>query len=86
MSNITDSFGQTLPPFDLQVKFLLGDVTGNGSVNTSDLGQVKVDSGAPVTQATFRSDVVPTGIINSSDVSAVKAASGATAFARDDQK
>ena len=76
LSNVTDSFGQTMPPFDLRVNFLLGDVTGNSSVNTSDLGQVKADSGAPVTQATFRSDVIPSGIINSTDVAAVKAASG----------
>ncbi len=80
VNNITDAFGQTLPPFDLQVKLLLGDVTGNGAVNASDLGQVKANSGAPVNQANFRSDVIPTGMINSSDISAVKAASGATAL------
>jgi CSLREA domain-containing protein len=55
---------------------LLGDVSGNGSVNASDISLTKAQAGQPLTQDNFREDVTANGSINASDVSLVKAHSG----------
>ena len=55
---------------------LLGDTSGNGSVNASDVSQTKLQSGQVVTATNFREDVTVNGSINASDVSLVKADSG----------
>ncbi len=75
LSNVTDSSGQTMPPQNVPVTLLLGDVNGSGTVTSSDVSQVKASAGT-VTSANFRADVIANGSINSSDVGAVKAASG----------
>ena len=59
-----------------EVGVLLGDASPGGSVNTSDVGEVKAASGAPVTAANFRKDLNANGSINSTDVGLVKSASG----------
>jgi hypothetical protein len=58
------------------VGILRGDTTGNGSVNASDVGQTKAQSGMSVTASNFRQDVTVNGSINASDVSQVKTQSG----------
>jgi hypothetical protein len=55
---------------------LLGDTTGNGSVNSSDVSQTKAQSGTAANATNFRTDVTVNGLINSSDVSTVKSKSG----------
>jgi len=55
---------------------LLGDTTGNGSVNSSDISQAKSNSGQVTSAANFRTDVTVNGVINSSDIGIVKANSG----------
>ncbi len=55
---------------------LLGDTSANGSVNSSDIGQTKAQTGIPVTQSNFREDVTVDGNINSSDISVVKSKTG----------
>jgi hypothetical protein len=55
---------------------LLGDTTGNGSVNASDISQTKAQSGQVATSSNFRTDVNVNGLINSSDISLVKSKSG----------
>jgi uncharacterized delta-60 repeat protein len=55
---------------------LLGDVTGGGSVNSTDISQTKLQSGQAVTNANFREDVNASGSINATDVSSVKLKSG----------
>ena len=55
---------------------LLGDVNGNGSVNSTDISQTKLQSGQPVTNTNFREDVNANGSINATDVSSVKLKSG----------
>jgi hypothetical protein len=55
---------------------LLGDTTGNGTVNATDIGQTKSQSGAPVTSGNFRTDVNFNGVINATDIGQVKAQSG----------
>jgi predicted outer membrane repeat protein len=60
----------------IPMSVLLGDSTGNGSVNASDISQVKNQSGQPVTATNFRQDITCNGAINASDVSLVKSKSG----------
>ncbi len=76
LQNVTDSFAQTLPVIDINLKLLVGDTNGSGSVNSSDIGQTKAQSGALASAANFRTDVNVTGSITSSDISQVKARAG----------
>ena len=55
---------------------LIGDTNSNGTVNSTDVSQTKLQSGAVANAANFRVDVNANGSINSSDVSAVKSRSG----------
>jgi hypothetical protein len=57
----------------VQMSVLVGDTTGNGIVNSSDVADVKSASG---TMAASRQDVSVNGVINSSDVALVKSKSG----------
>ena len=60
----------------IQMAILVGDTNGNGSVNSSDVSQTKLQSGQAVTVSNFREDVTANGTINASDVSSVKLKSG----------
>lgn len=64
----------TLPP--VSIGFLVGDVNGTASVNSSDISGVKARSGQNTDASNFRFDVNGSGAINSSDISAIKARSG----------
>ncbi len=55
---------------------LVGDTNGNGTVNSSDIGLTKSQSGQPVTEFNFRNDLNINGGINSSDIGLVKSKSG----------
>ena len=55
---------------------LAGDTTGEGSVNSTDVSQIKLQSGQPVTSANFRVDINANGSINATDASLVKLRSG----------
>jgi hypothetical protein len=55
---------------------LIGDTTGNGRVNASDVAQIKTQSGQSVSGANFRLDVTANGAINASDLALVKSKSG----------
>jgi hypothetical protein len=76
LNNVTDNFGQVLPATAVSVNMLVGDVNSSKSVNASDIGAVKAQSGLPVTAANFRSDVAVNGSINASDIGLVKSRSG----------
>ena len=76
LTNVTDSFGHVLPPTAVSMHVLLGDTTGNGIVNASDIAQTKAQSGSPVTNANFREDVTANGVINGADIALVKSRSG----------
>jgi hypothetical protein len=71
-----DEFGQFLPDVTVPMGTLIGDVSGNGTVNGTDVAQTKLQSGAPVTNANLRADVTVSGGINGTDVSVVKLHSG----------
>ena len=67
-----DNAGNVVIPMSV----LLGDITGNGSVNSTDVSQTKLQSGSNASISNFRNDVTVNGAINSSDVSVVKSKSG----------
>jgi hypothetical protein len=70
------SNGSQTNDVSIPVGILLGDTSGNGSVNASDVSQTKARSGQAVDATNFRSDVTVNGSINASDVSLVKSKSG----------
>ena len=78
LSNVTDEFSRQLPPTSINVNMLIGDTNGNKSVNTSDIGQSKGQSGGAVTSANFRQDVNANGVISASDIALVKSKAGNT--------
>jgi hypothetical protein len=76
LTNVNDSAGNSSSSVPISMGFLLGDTTGNGSVNASDVSQTKSKSGQTVNASNFRTDVTVSNSINSSDVSLVKSKSG----------
>ena len=76
LTGVTDSSAQMLPDTSVSINMLIGDTTGNKSVNASDVSQTKGQSGAAVTASNFRTDVSANGVLNASDVSLVKSRSG----------
>lgn len=75
LTNVVDSSGASgnVPAI---MGVLIGDTTGNASVNSSDIGEAKTNSGLTTTSANFRTDVTINGSINSSDIGTIKAQSG----------
>ena len=55
---------------------LVGDTTGDGVVNSSDVNQVQSQLHQPVTSSNFRDDANADGIINPADVNLVKSKLG----------
>ena len=82
LSGVTDEFSQVLPDTPVSVNMLIGDTSGNGVVNATDVAQTKAQVGQPVTGSNFRTDVNASGIINATDVAIVKAHSGQSISAR----
>lgn len=80
LSNVND--GTTTETISIPMSILTGDVTGNGTVNSTDVSQTKLQSGQPATNANFREDINVNGSINATDVSSVKLQSG-TALPQD---
>ena len=76
LTNVNDVVGNHSDTIAATMGVLLGDTTGNGTVNASDVSQTKARSGQPVDTTNFRSDVTVNGSINASDVSLVKSKSG----------
>ncbi len=74
LTNVSD--GTNTSNIGIPMGVLLGDTTGNGIVNSSDVGQTKSKSGQAVDASNFRTDVTVSNSINSSDVSIVKSKSG----------
>ncbi len=75
-TNLTAAGGGVLSSASVQIGFLLGDTGGNGSVNSSDIGETKAQSGQPTGAGNFRTDVNVNGSVNSSDIGLVKSKSG----------
>ena len=45
LAGVTDSFAQVLPDTAVRVNILVGDTTGNKTVNSSDVSETKLQSG-----------------------------------------
>ena len=65
-------------PFAASMGFLVGDVNGSRTINSSDISAVKARSGQSTDALNFKFDVNASGTVNSSDISTVKARSGLT--------
>jgi hypothetical protein len=77
LKNVTDSVNnQVLADTPVSMIVLLGDTTGNKTVNGTDISQTKSQSGHQLSQTNFREDVTVSGAINGSDVATVKSRSG----------
>lgn len=76
LNGVTDAYSHSLPATPIKMKVLVGDTTGNGIVNSSDISQTKLQSGKILSDANFREDVMVDGSISSSDISMVKSRSG----------
>ena len=76
LNGVADSAGRNGDVNGPQIGVLIGDTTGNGSVNAGDVSQTKAQSGQAVTATNFRQDSNANGSINAGDVSLVKARSG----------
>ncbi len=71
-----DNVNGQLASASVSIGFLIGDTTGEGSVNSADIGQTKSQSGSPVSGSNYRQDVTVDGNINSADIGLVKSKSG----------
>ena len=76
LANVMDNFAQVLPNTVVTANFLVGDVNGNKSVNATDVGSVKGQSGVPASAANFKNDLNVSGGISATDVALEKSASG----------
>jgi hypothetical protein len=74
LSTVNDgvSSGDVLIPMDV----LVGDTNADRSVNSSDIGQVKAQTGHTVDGTNFRADLNADGSLDSADVGSVKSRSG----------
>jgi hypothetical protein len=75
LTGVTDA-NTNIGNFSATMGVLVGDTTGNGHVNSSDISQTQAESGNSVTSSNFREDVTVNGFINSSDISLVQSQSG----------
>ena len=75
LTGVTDA-STNVGNFSATMGVLVGDTTGNGHVNSSDISQTQAESGNGVTTTNFREDVTVNGFINSSDISLVQSQSG----------
>ncbi len=75
LTNAQDTVGNA-GNVSVQMGVLLGDVTASKSVNSSDIGSVKANSGQTANAGNFRTDVATNGSINSSDIGTTKSVSG----------
>ncbi len=77
LSSVSDSAGnQSAMVTGPQWGLLIGDTTGDHSVNSADVGQTKSQSGSVVSSSNLRQDVNADGNLNSGDVGFVKSKSG----------
>ena len=70
LHNVNDGTSTGDVPVSMGV--LVGDTTGNGTVNAGDVSQTKSQVGATVTSSNFREDVNANGQITATDVALVK--------------
>ncbi len=67
LHNVTDTFSQVLPDTDISAGMLIGDSSGNKTVDLTDYNLVRAQVGAPVTATNFREDLDVNGTITRAD-------------------
>jgi len=78
LSDVTNDSSEVLPTTAVSMNVLVGDVTGDKKVDTSDVNLTRGQVGMVVTTSNFREDVRPDGAITSVDVKQVRANLGHT--------
>ena len=76
LNNVNDVTAAHTESISHFMGILTGDTSGNRSVNSSDVGQTKSETGHALTTTNFREDVTANGTITATDVSVVKSTSG----------
>jgi hypothetical protein len=76
LDNVQDTAGGFSSTVSADMGVLLGDVNGDGVVNSGDATVTRSSSGLATTSANFRADVNRDGGINSGDATIVRARSG----------
>jgi len=79
LNAVTDVFSQVMPDTPVSATMLIGDTNNNHTVNSSDVGQTKAQSGMLISASNFRTDTNANGSINGTDVALVKAHIGESA-------
>ena len=72
LSDVTSSTSQVLPDTSVSANMLIGDTTGDKTVNNSDVAQTRGQVGVAVTASNFREDVKVNGGITTADVRLVR--------------
>ncbi len=72
--NVSD--GSDSGDVGIRMGVMVGDTSGNGKVNASDIAQIKSQASQTVTSSNFREDITTNGMIDASDVSLGKLNSG----------
>ena len=80
LNNVNVTGGAHTDAVSQIIGVLIGDTSGNRSVNSGDVAQTKSESGHTVTNTNFREDVNTSGTISASDISFVKSKSGNALF------
>ena len=78
LSDVTSSTSQVLPDTSVSANMLIGDTTGDKTVNGSDVTQTRGQVGMAVTNTNFREDVKVNGAITPADVRLVRSDVGHT--------
>ena len=78
LSDVTSSTAQVLPDTSVSANMLIGDTTGDKTVNNSDVAQTRGQVGVAVTASNFREDVTVNGGITTADVRLVRSDVGHT--------
>jgi hypothetical protein len=76
LDNVQDTAGGSSSAVSVDMGVLLGDVNGDGSVNSGDATLTRSASGQIATGTNFRADVNRDGTINSGDATIVRGRSG----------
>jgi hypothetical protein len=78
LNNVTSSTSQVLPDTAVSANMVIGDTTGDKTVNNPDVTQTRGQVGMTVSASNFREDVKVNGAITSADVSLVRSDVGHT--------
>jgi hypothetical protein len=72
LTGVSDEFGQVLAPASITIGLLVGDVNGDGVVNSGDALITRNRSGRAAAWDTCRSDLNTDGTVNAGDVTGIR--------------